>query len=1098
MKKILNLCLILLFLNTISLGFGNDFNKPKWFPEQDSLKINYCQSQPLVKNDNEIIIIFTGNSFVQDTIYISRSTDGSSTWSSPLYVNTINRQKEDKVFLSGIITGTGRIIIVYTIGENPTNNPTKFIFSDDDGSSWSVPQNIIGQVNIANPKITSTEDGKLWILGWHTRLFYSTNNGSNWAAHSTIFSLPPRSVFDMTAVSDSNYLLVFDVFDNNTGTYKLYSKHSTDGGTSWSDNSLITSDLYSEQRPRLFKENNGTLWLITQSREETSFPNIYQYEIKYRKSTDNGVSWSEAVDFTKYLGFDGEHNVYGYNDKPLISFLSNRWYGKNQIWLGQIGVINDEDNPPVLFKFENAVAVPDVMISIRAYVGSPIGILNTQLFYSFNEIVYGPLQMYDDGNHNDNLAGDNIWGVSIGPFCHYDYVKYWFKVTDSNSVSINFDGGNLLLPSVPVENKWLSAGSLHNWYSSMGAEYEHGFIPNQQYGLRWPGIYDLQDMQCSKGFWVGATNFTDEHGRNFPYKVVHVGPRVTGEYVFYPIEFKLMGKFANPIVTVNGNNASGILLDVDEIDGNLVSDRLILNRVNTQLGVTVQRNIYQFSQEYHNNYIVSEYTFTNTGNTDYDSQIELPDNTLSGLYFYYLYRWAINRNTRYAIGNSTGWGINTMLDTRGDGVMNDPPNENFRAQYGWHGNFPPFTAYDNIGGPLWRSTINVSPEDTIGRLGAPQFIGVVTLHADKSAANNIDDFNQPSTTSWEGSDEPNTLQNDPFNDQKMISEYAWMSRGHKPQRHAYTVEPDGNFAHNDGDPALGTPGGFSAANGYGPYTIGQNESITLVWAEAVDGIDRATAIEVGRQYKWGQITAEQKNVVVLTGKDSLFNTFKKAIANYNNGNGFIIPQPPNPPNRFEVVSGEDKIYLLWKHTGQGSMVKLFEIYRASGGYDSVHTLIHTALPTDSSFIDTLISRGREYFYYIQAVGDPADNNGAAMTPLGALKSGRYYTQTYEGASSTLTGINEGNYSIDNYMLYQNYPNPFNPVTTIEYYIKEYGLVNLKIYNLLGEEVAQLVNEVKEPGNYKVIFNASGLSSGIYFYRIQVNNFRDTKKFLLLK
>ena len=85
-----------------------------------------------------------------------------------------------------------------------------------------------------------------------------------------------------------------------------------------------------------------------------------------------------------------------------------------------------------------------------------------------------------------------------------------------------------------------------------------------------------------------------------------------------------------------------------------------------------------------------------------------------------------------------------------------------------------------------------------------------------------------------------------------------------------------------------------------------------------------------------------------------------------------------------------------------------------------------------------------------------------------------------------------------YSLEQNYPNPFNPTTTIEFKLPETSHVTLKVYDILGREVASLVNEVKTSGNYKVYFNASNLASGVYFYRIEAGKFIATKKLLLLK
>ncbi len=149
----------------------------------------------------------------------------------------------------------------------------------------------------------------------------------------------------------------------------------------------------------------------------------------------------------------------------------------------------------------------------------------------------------------------------------------------------------------------------------------------------------------------------------------------------------------------------------------------------------------------------------------------------------------------------------------------------------------------------------------------------------------------------------------------MAGEYTWMSKGHKSPRHANAVEPTGKFSEPSGDPSLGTSGGFFR-NGYGPYTLSPGESLRIVWAEAANGIDKETAIEVGREFKRKQISAKQKNEIVLTGKDSLFETFKRALSNYNNGNGFLSPQAPYPPNKFEVRSGEDKIYLSWERNAE--------------------------------------------------------------------------------------------------------------------------------------------------------------------------------------
>jgi hypothetical protein len=88
--------------------------------------------------------------------------------------------------------------------------------------------------------------------------------------------------------------------------------------------------------------------------------------------------------------------------------------------------------------------------------------------------------------------------------------------------------------------------------------------------------------------------------------------------------------------------------------------------------------------------------------------------------------------------------------------------------------------------------------------------------------------------------------------------------------------------------------------------------------------------------------------------------------------------------------------------------------------------------------------------------------------------------------------------ISDYSLSQNYPNPFNPFTLIEYKFPESNFVEIKIYNVLGKEMATLVNEYKSEGIYKVQFNTDNLPSGVYLYRMRVGNFSETKKMILMR
>jgi hypothetical protein len=86
----------------------------------------------------------------------------------------------------------------------------------------------------------------------------------------------------------------------------------------------------------------------------------------------------------------------------------------------------------------------------------------------------------------------------------------------------------------------------------------------------------------------------------------------------------------------------------------------------------------------------------------------------------------------------------------------------------------------------------------------------------------------------------------------------------------------------------------------------------------------------------------------------------------------------------------------------------------------------------------------------------------------------------------------------NFVLLQNYPNPFNPMTTISYQIPHAGIVTIKVFDALGSEIANLVNEVKQGGVHEITFDASGLPSGLYLYRMIVDGQTFTKKMMLAK
>ncbi|MFH1197474.1 MAG: T9SS type A sorting domain-containing protein [bacterium] len=181
------------------------------------------------------------------------------------------------------------------------------------------------------------------------------------------------------------------------------------------------------------------------------------------------------------------------------------------------------------------------------------------------------------------------------------------------------------------------------------------------------------------------------------------------------------------------------------------------------------------------------------------------------------------------------------------------------------------------------------------------------------------------------------------------------------------------------------------------------------------------------------------------------------------------------------------------------------------GGDGVDVVTVKPLADAARYIDGGGSKATDTLYF-DTDGLNAVDDGSTITVEG------YEPITYANFSQVIVGdviVNVEEYSVPTeFKLCQNYPNPFNPTTTIKYavpsnpplspFIKggsgeaEGDLVTLKIYDILGQEVTTLVNKEQKPGNYSVTFNAGGLASGVYFYRIHIKDFCNVKKMMILK
>ncbi|MEW5842223.1 MAG: FlgD immunoglobulin-like domain containing protein [Bacteroidota bacterium] len=199
----------------------------------------------------------------------------------------------------------------------------------------------------------------------------------------------------------------------------------------------------------------------------------------------------------------------------------------------------------------------------------------------------------------------------------------------------------------------------------------------------------------------------------------------------------------------------------------------------------------------------------------------------------------------------------------------------------------------------------------------------------------------------------------------------------------------------------------------------------------------------------------------------------------------IIPQP----NQLAaVLSNPKEVKLTWSDNSNGEFGFIIERKKNNDNY----AVIDSALSNETSYVDKNVTQGFTYVYKIKAYTDAAES--------------AYSNE----ASVTVTDVREIELPRE-FSLGQNYPNPFNPTTTISYtipsvetaHVSSQQYVVLKVYDLLGREVATLVNEEKAPGNYEVTFDGEtrrgeSLPSGVYFYRFSVGFFSDIKKMVVIK
>ncbi len=620
--------------------------------------------------------------------------------------------------------------------------------------------------------------------------------------------------------------------------------------------------------------------------------------------------------------------------------------------------------------------------------------------------------------------------------------------------------------------KWITIGSLQNFFYDTGTEHEVVAYYQQQYGFTWDSFYRDQDMQAAKGMWIGVKNFFDPvQNKSYAYKVVHNGPRAVTDVEireYMPQELSLFARKDHPEVYVDDkvandmtNGADGKNDDIDSVDPSLKADRVLVNVVNTSVGLTFTRKVYAVSQQNYDDILISEYEFENTG--IYNLAGNIHEQTLEDVYFNWQWCDAISQEGCYSgaftpvhrhwISESVrevSWGYSMMSDVIGEDQSNPTTTSSYedmtgldaqdadgnwmRGYVAWMGKWANF-GYDNIGSPNVNGTAhNGLPALNDGRLGSVQYKGMVVIHADTSPSDNTDDRSQPSSQSFIDGNNPYTFTAglDQYDALGMTEKYTkYMANGNDAPSMAETV-----WNVQGGDAGL-----YSTANGaqgynqmlsFGPYTIAPGEKVKIVWAECAGGVGHDYGYEIGRKWLRARngetltvidpanpsttmtINADNcdkwKNDLVYSGRDSLMLAFKKAIKLYKGNFYETISPAPQAPEKVEIFSTVDGILLTWN--GAASMAhnhfEGFRVYRAYVEKDSTYQRILDCNISDGSIENYRVDGSDEFQFidneplrgqnYFYYITAYDDGSQNVEKPGIALESSPFYTRTNRGAT----------------------------------------------------------------------------------------------------
>jgi len=596
------------------------------------------------------------------------------------------------------------------------------------------------------------------------------------------------------------------------------------------------------------------------------------------------------------------------------------------------------------------------------------------------------------------------------------------------------------------------------------------------YETRYFSTSGRKNYQESWGVWLGARDFVGV-GDTLPgYAHVACGNFYTSSSDIIPLKLQKSVRYPYPSVRISdGKNVKGESFASDEVVESMRCDEQIASDWTTTLGLTVQLKTYAYASAGNQDYIIYDYTFTNTGNTDTDGNTRELLNTLNDVWLGFNFSTDIKPRFggkddddyyRYYGSNYADW------------VNGDTNADSARIIYVWDGD-------EGLG--------QYEPDQITAEPLNPGYYAVGFLHVDKQAIDNLE-FGSSDDPS-----QPKTVQVEDANQAGANEQYQKMAKAE--------IE------------SVSGQGAVNFITACGPYNIPINQDVRIVLVQIIAGMSRFKAEELGFQLLAGDITQNEYEEILDTGKDSVFAAY--AAAKYAFDKRYNIPDPPPHPDSLLVTAKAGKINILWSDNAESALdpdTKVldfagYRIYRSAISPENPWEIIfecggNSGVPITYSYDDENVLFGFDYYYAVVAFDDGTQNK---QYPGKSLESSRLASTAYIGAmghvvpETTLKDVRSDLRVVPNpyNIRSRNFGNPNNASDTENNKLLFVGLPSeckIRIYTVSGDLV-KVIDHDNSYGSesWNLISDSQQyIVSGIYIASIESDLGIEQVKFVVIR